>query len=80
MQIEGLFPFKSSTDYAMASLYFLRIPINFYSFSTIKSAAMITSCAVLAPKKAYLRCLGNSLRINHLELFFHFLSLLFTAT
>ena len=64
MQIKGLIPFKSSTDQAMTYLYFLRTPISFCSFSTIKSAAMITGCALSAPKKAYFRCLGNSLRIN----------------
>ena len=64
MQIEEVIPFKSSTDQAMTFLYFLRIIIIFYSFSTIKSAAMITGCAISAPKKAYFRCLGNSLRIN----------------
>ena len=69
MQIEGLIPFKSSTDQAMAYLYFLRILISFCYFSTIKSAAMITGCSLSAPKKAYFRCLGNSLRINPLELF-----------
>ena len=40
MQIDGLIPFKSSTDQAMASLYFLRILINFCSLFSIKSAAM----------------------------------------
>ena len=79
MQIEGLIPFKSSTDQAMTYLYFLRILISFYSFSTVKSATMIIGCAFSAPKNAYLRCLGNSLRINPSELFFHFLSLLFIA-
>ena len=64
MEIEGFIPFKSSTDQAMASLYFLRILISFYSISSIKSSAMITSCAFSAHKKAYLRCLGNSLRIS----------------
>ena len=64
MQIEGLSLFKSSIDQAMASLYFLRTLVNLWSFSIVKSAAMITGCALLAPKKAYLRCLGNSLRIN----------------
>ena len=54
MQIEGLVPFKSSTNQAMASLYFLRILINLCSFSTIKLAAMITGCALSSPKKAYL--------------------------
>ena len=69
MQIEGLIPFKSSIDQAMASLYFLRILISFYSFSTVKSAAMITSCALSAPKKTYFKCLGHSLRISLSELF-----------
>ena len=64
MQIEELIPFRSSTNQAMASLYFLRILISFYLFSIIKSAAMITCCALSAPKKACFRCLGNSLRIS----------------
>ena len=64
MQIDGLIPFKSSSDRAMASLYFLRILISFYSFSIVKSTAIITSCALSAPKKTYFRCLGNSFRIN----------------
>ena len=46
MKIEGLIPFKSSTDQAMTSLYFLRILISFYSFYFVKSFAMITSCAL----------------------------------
>ena len=69
MQIEGLIPFKSSTDQAMASLYFLRILINFCSFSTIKSDAMITGCALSASKNAYFKCLGNSLIISPSKLF-----------
>ena len=64
MQIEGLIPFKSSTDQAMTSLYFLRILISLSSFYTVQSAAMITGCALSAPKKAYFICLGNSLRIS----------------
>ena len=64
MEIEGLIPFKSSIDQAMASLYFHRILTSFYSFSTFKSVSMITGCAFSAHKKAYLRCLGNSLRIS----------------
>ena len=79
MQIEGLIPFKSSTDQAMASLYFMRILISLYSFSIVKSATMITCFAFSAPKKAYLRCLGNSLRISPSEPFStscHFSSLL----
>ena len=69
MQIGGLIPFKSSIDQAMASLYFMRIPISFCSFSTVKSVAMITACALLALKKAYLQCLGSFFRINPSELF-----------
>ena len=68
MQIEGLIPFKSSTDQAMTSLYFPRILISFCSFSTVMLATMITGCALSAPKKAYFICLGNYLRINPLEL------------
>ena len=52
MQIEGLIPFKSSTDQAMASLYFLRIRSSFYSFSSVKLAAMITGFDFSDPKKA----------------------------
>ena len=69
MKIKGLIPFKSSINQAMASLYFLRIMINFCSFSFIKPAAMIASNALLAPKKEYFKCLGNSFRINPSELF-----------
>ena len=64
MKIKGLIPFKSSTNQALASLYFLRILISFCSFSTVKSTAMITDCALSSPKKTYLRCLGKSLRIS----------------
>ena len=64
MQIEGPIPFKSSTDQAMVSLYFLRILISFYSFSSVKSATRITGCAILALKKEYFKCLGSSFRIN----------------
>ena len=64
MQIEGPIPFKSSTDQAMASLYFLRTLISFYSFYSVMSVAMITCCAPSDPKKVYFRCLGNSLRIS----------------
>ena len=60
MQIDGPVPFKSSIDQAMASLYFLRILINFYSFSTIKSATIIICCALSAPKKANFKCLRYS--------------------
>ena len=56
MQIEGLVPFKSSIDQAMTSLYFMRTPVSFYSFSTVKSVAMITGYDLSAPKKAYFRC------------------------
>ena len=42
MQIDGLVPFKSSIDQAIASLYFLRISISFFSLSSVKSVAIIT--------------------------------------
>ena len=53
----------------MASLYFLRTMINLCSFSFIKLDAMITGCALSAPKKAYFKCLGNSFKINPSKLF-----------
>ena len=65
MQIGGLIPFKCSTNQVMGSLYFLRILISFYLFSYIKSAAMITGCTLPAPRNAYFKCWGNSLRIIH---------------
>ena len=49
MKIAGLIPFKSFTDQAMASLYFLRILINLCFFSYVKLAAIITGCALSAP-------------------------------
>ena len=49
MQIEGPNTFKSSTNQAMTSFYFLRILISFCSFSTVKLATMIISCALSAP-------------------------------
>ena len=64
MQIEGLIPLKSSTDQAMASLYFLRICSSFCYFSFVKSAAMIIGCALFAPKKRYFKCLVRSFKIN----------------
>ena len=56
MQIEEPVPFKSSTDQDMASLYFQRILISFYSFSFVKLVVMIICCALSAPKKAYVKC------------------------
>ena len=64
MQIEGLVPFKSSIDQAMASLYFLRIHSSFCSFSFVKLADMITGFYFYDPKKAYFRCVGNSFKIS----------------
>ena len=64
MQIEGLILFKSSTSQVIASLYFLRICSSFCSFSSVKLAAMINGFDFSDPKKAYLRCLGNSFKIG----------------
>ena len=69
MQIDGLIPFKSSIDQVMDFLYFMIIPISFYSLSLVKSVAIITSFDLSTPKKAYFRCLHNSLRINPSKLF-----------
>ena len=59
MEMEGLIPFKSSTDHAITSLYFLRILISFCSLSLVKSLAMITGLDHSLPRKAYFICLGN---------------------
>ena len=64
MQINGLIPIKFSTDQDMASLYFLRMLIIFYSLSFVKLAAIIIGFDLSTPKKAYFRCLGNSFIIN----------------
>ena len=64
MQIDGLIPFNSSTDQAIASLCFLRISISFCFLSSVKSTTIITGFDLSAPKKAYFKCLGNSFRIN----------------
>ena len=64
MLIVGLIPFKSSTNQAMAYLCCLRISISFSSLSSVKSAAIITSFDISAPKEAYFRCLGSSFIIN----------------
>ena len=70
MKIEGLIPFKSSTNQAIAFLYFLRISSIFCSLCSVMSADMITSFDFSACKKAYFKCLGNSFRINPSELVF----------
>ena len=68
MQIEGLIPFKSSIDQAIASLYFPRISNNCCSSSSINAADIITSFAFSGSKKAYFNCLGNSFKVNPSEL------------
>ena len=55
MQIEGLIPFKSSTNQAIASLYFLRIYSSYCSLCSVKSAAMIIGFDFSASKKAYFK-------------------------
>ena len=45
MQIEGLIPFKSSIDQAIASLYFLRISNNFCSSSFVNAVEIIIGFA-----------------------------------
>ena len=53
MQIDGLIPFKSSTNQAMVTLYFLRIPISLCFLSSVKSTAIITGFDLSALKKTY---------------------------
>ena len=68
MKIEGLIPLKSSTDQAMASLYFMRIFNSFNSFYSVKSAAIITSYALSALKKAYFKGFDSFFKDNPSEL------------
>ena len=68
--IEGLIPFKSYIDQAMAPLYFLRMSSSFCSLCFVKSADMITGLDFPASRKAYFRCLGNSFIIKPFELVF----------
>ena len=64
MKMEGLIPFNSSTDQAIAFLYFLRIYSPFCSSSLFNAANIITSFAFVGSKKAYFKCLGNSFKAN----------------
>ena len=68
MQIEGLIPFKSSTNQSIASLYFLRIYISFYSSSTVNAVEIITGLAFSSPKKTYFKCLGSFFKVYPFEL------------
>ena len=64
MQIEELIPFKSSTDQAIAPLYFPRISNSFYSSSSVNVVDKITGFALFGSKKACFKCLGNSFKVN----------------
>ena len=64
MQIEGLIPFRSSIDQAIASLYFLRICSSFCSSISVNVADMITGFPFYCSKKEYFKRLGNSFNIN----------------
>ena len=68
MQIEGLIPFKSFTNQAIASLYFLRISSSLCSSSTVNAADLIIGFTFLCLKKAYFKYLGNSFKVNPSEL------------
>ena len=70
MQIEGLIPFKSSIDQAIASLYFLRIFNSFSSSSSVNAAEITTGFAFSGSKKAYFKCLDNSFNVNPSELIY----------
>ena len=69
IQIEGLIPFRSSIDQAIASLYFLRISSSFSS-SSVNPVEMMTCFAFSGCKKAYFECSGNSFRIKPSKLVF----------
>ena len=70
MQIEGLIPFKSSIDQAIASLYFLRISNSLCSSCSVNTADIITGFAFSGSKKAYFKCLGNYFKVNPSEIVF----------
>ena len=79
MQIEGLIPFKSRTDQAIAPLCFLRISTSFFSSSSFNAADIIIGLAFSGSKKAYFKCLGSSFKDNPSKLVyisFAFFSLL----
>ena len=53
MQMEGLIPFKSFIDQAIASLYFLRVSSSFCSSDLVNATEIITGFALSDYKKAY---------------------------
>ena len=53
MQMEGLIPFKSSIDQAIASLYFLRVSSSFCSSNSVNAAKIIIGFVIFGSKKAY---------------------------
>ena len=53
MQMEGLIPFKSSIDQAIASLYFLIVSSSFCSSDSVNTTEIITGFALSGSKKAY---------------------------
>ena len=53
MQMEGLIPFKSFIDQAIASLYFLRVSNSFCSSYSVNAAEIITSLTLYGSKKAH---------------------------
>ena len=69
MQIDGLIPFGSSTEHAMASSCFLKIFITFCSFSTVKSTAIITSLDFSSSINTYFKCFYISFKTRHSKLF-----------
>ena len=68
MQIEGLMPFKSSIDQAIASLYFLRISSSLCYSSSVNVADIIIGFAFSGSKKAYFNYLGSYFKVNPYEL------------
>ena len=64
MHIEGLIPFKSSIDQAIAPLYFMRISSSLCSSSSFNVADIITYLAFSGLKKAYFKCPGSSFKDN----------------
>ena len=69
MQIEGLIPFNSSIDEAIASLYFLRISNSLCSSFLVNAADIITGFSFSSSKKETLNDWVTPSRLALLNLF-----------
>ena len=73
MYIEGLIPFKSSMDQAIASLYFLRVSSNFCSSYIVNADDIITGLSFLVIREQTSNDLEIPSRLTLLKLFWFLL-------